>query len=89
MGTAIPMDAGGVDAHEDVGTLGQRGVGPGLGKGGGYRAPVAPTARKSRRQHVEEVGDLQSFDEQNFHEHHFMEFTELPNQAAVDLSIFA
>ena len=42
MGTAIPMDAGGVDAHEDVGSLGQRGVGPGLGKGGGYRAPVAP-----------------------------------------------
>ena len=31
MGSAIPMDAGGVDAQEDVGSLGQRGVGPGLG----------------------------------------------------------
>ena len=26
MGSAIPMDAGGVDAHEDAGSLGQRGV---------------------------------------------------------------
>ena len=43
MGSAIPMDAGGVDAHDDAGSLGQRGVGPGLGKGGARRAPVAPT----------------------------------------------
>ena len=46
MGSAIPMDAGGVDAQEDVGFLGQRGVGPGLGKGGAYKAPAAPTARR-------------------------------------------
>ena len=46
MGSAIPMDAGGVDAQEDVGSLGQRGVGPGLGKGGAYKAPVAPTVRR-------------------------------------------
>ena len=42
MGSAIPMDAGGVDtqaAHDDAGSLGARGVGPGLGKGGAYRAP--------------------------------------------------
>ena len=46
MGSAIPMDAGGVDSQEDVGSLGQRGAGPGPGKGGAYKAPVAPTARK-------------------------------------------
>ena len=48
MGSAIPMDAGAVEAAvvtEDAGSMGQRGVGPGLGKGGGYRAPAAPTAR--------------------------------------------
>ena len=28
MGNAVPMDAGGIDAHEDTGSLGQRGVGP-------------------------------------------------------------
>ena len=39
MGSAIPMDAGAVDAAvEDAGSLGQRGVGPGLGKGGPPRA---------------------------------------------------
>ena len=32
IGSAIPMGAGGVDSQEDVGSLGQRGVGPGLGK---------------------------------------------------------
>jgi len=46
MGSAIPMDAGGVEAHDDAGSLGQRGVGPGLGKGGARRAPVAPTVAK-------------------------------------------
>ena len=46
MGIAIPMDADRVDSHDDAGSLGQRGVGPGLGKGSGYRAPVAPTACK-------------------------------------------
>ena len=57
MGSAIPMDAGGVDthcAHDDAGSLGQHGVGPGLGKGGGaglgkggdYKAPAAPTTRR-------------------------------------------
>ena len=49
MGSAIPMDAGVVDTqtpHDDAGSLGARGVGPGLGKGGAYRAPVAPTARR-------------------------------------------
>ena len=41
------MDAGAVEtAADDAGSMGQRGVGPGLGKGGAYRAPVAPTARK-------------------------------------------
>ena len=47
MGSAIPMDAGGVDAAaDDAGSLCQRGVGPGLGNVGGRMAPVAPTARK-------------------------------------------
>ena len=46
LGSAIPMDAGSVDAHDDAGPLGQRGVGPGLGKGGARRAPVAPTVAK-------------------------------------------
>ena len=43
------MEAGLVDiaaAADDAGSLGQLGVGPGLGKGGGRVAPVAPTARK-------------------------------------------
>ena len=46
MGSAIPMDAGAVEAAvvtEDADSMGQRGVGPGLGKGGGHRAPAAPT----------------------------------------------
>ena len=49
MCSAIPMDAGGVDAAaaaDDAGSLGQRRVGPGSGKGGGRQAPVGPTARK-------------------------------------------
>ena len=48
MGSAIPMDAGAVEAAvtEDAGSLGQRGVGPGLGKGGPPRAPVPPTGRR-------------------------------------------
>ena len=47
MGSAIPMNAGAVDAAvEDAGSLGQHGVGPGLGKGGPPRAPVAPTSRR-------------------------------------------
>jgi len=55
MGSAIPMDAGGVDTgNDEAASLGQRGVGPGLGKGGGaglgkggaYRAPTAPTSRQ-------------------------------------------
>ena len=49
MGSAIPMDAGGVDthcAHDDAGPLGHDGVGPGLGKGGAHEAPLAPTARR-------------------------------------------
>ena len=47
MGSAIPMDAGAVDAAvEDAGSLGQRGVGPGLGKGGPPRVSVAPTSRR-------------------------------------------
>jgi hypothetical protein len=47
MGSAAPMDAGAVDAAvEDAGSLGQRGVGPGLGKGGPPKAPVAPTSRR-------------------------------------------
>ena len=33
-------------AADDAGSLGQRGVGPGLGKGGSYKAPAAPTTRK-------------------------------------------
>ena len=39
MGSAIPMEAGSVDthaAHDEAGSLGARGVGPGLGKGGAY-----------------------------------------------------
>ena len=55
MGSAIPMDAGGVDTgNDEAESLGQHGVGPGLGKGGGaglgkggaYRAPTAPTSRQ-------------------------------------------
>ena len=46
MGSAISMDAGGVDAHDDAGSLGQRGVGPGFGNGGARRAPVVPTVAK-------------------------------------------
>ena len=45
LGSAIPMDAGAVE-QEDAGSLGQRGVGPGLGKGGGYRAPAPPMSRQ-------------------------------------------
>ena len=46
MGSAIQMDAGGVDAAaDDAGSLGQRGVGPGLSKGGGRFAPTAPTSK--------------------------------------------
>ena len=48
MGNSVPMEAGAVadQAADDAGSLGQRGVGPGLGKGGPPRAPVAPTARR-------------------------------------------
>ena len=50
LGSAIPMDAGAVAESavltEDAGSMGQRGVGPGLGKGGAYRAPSAPTVQK-------------------------------------------
>ena len=49
MGSTIPMEAGEVDTqatHDDAGSFGARGVGPGLGTGGAYRAPAAPTARK-------------------------------------------
>ena len=47
MGSAIPMDAGAVEtaAADDAGSLGQCGVGPGLGKGGPPRTPVAPTRK--------------------------------------------
>ena len=42
MDTAVPMDAGAVKAAtDDAGALGQRGAGPGLGKG---RPPVVPVA---------------------------------------------
>ena len=49
LGGAIPMDAGAVETavlEEDAGSMSQRGVGPGLGTGGAYRAPAAPAARK-------------------------------------------
>ena len=50
MGSAIPMDLAGAwetaAVAEDAGLLGQRGVGPGLGKGGPPRAPVPPTGRR-------------------------------------------
>ena len=47
MGSAVPMDAGAVEtAADDAGSMGQRGVGLGLGKGGAYRAPAAPTVQK-------------------------------------------
>ena len=42
------MDAGAVadgDAVDDAGSLGARGVGPGLGKGRPPQAPIAPTRR--------------------------------------------
>ena len=66
MGSAIPMDAGGVGtqgASDEAASLGQLGVGLGLGKGGGaglgkggaYRAPTAPTAA-SFPQEAQEVG---------------------------------
>ena len=46
MGTAVTMDAGAVEAAtDDAGSLGQRGVGPGLGKGRPPTAPVAPTLK--------------------------------------------
>ena len=46
MGSAIPMNAGGVDAAaDDAGSLGQRGVCPGLGTVGGSAAPIAPTRK--------------------------------------------
>ena len=46
MGSAIPMEASAVDTHDDAGSLGKGGVGPGLGKGGARRAPTAPTVAK-------------------------------------------
>ena len=46
LGSDIPMDAGGVYTQDDAGSLGQRGVGLGLGKGGAHRAPVALTVAK-------------------------------------------
>ena len=48
MGTAVPMDADAVEtaAADDAGSLGQRGVGPGLGKGALPRALVPPTVRR-------------------------------------------
>ena len=47
MGSAIPMDADAIEtaAADDAGSFGQRGVGPGLGKGGPPRAPMAPTRK--------------------------------------------
>ena len=45
------MDAGAVEAAvvtEDADSIGQRGMSPGSGKGGGYRAPAAPTTRRLR-----------------------------------------
>ena len=52
MGSSIPMDAGAVETAvaEDAGSLGQRGVGPGLGKGGPPRAhrPQVASWRHSR-----------------------------------------
>ena len=47
MGSAVPMDAGAVEtAADDAGSMCQRGLGPGLGKGGARHAPMAPTARR-------------------------------------------
>ena len=47
MSSAVPMDAGAVEtaAADDAGSLGQRNVGLGFGKGGPPRVPVAPTRK--------------------------------------------